>query len=948
MLTVDVLGPLRVTVDGRPVELPAGRLRALLAVLAMSAGRTVPTSRLATAVWGADTPGDPGTNVRTNVKRLRRALGPAAPLVVAGPGAYRLAVDRDGVDALRFGCLLDEAAATPDPVVEQSRLAAALALWRGTPFDGIASDWLEQSVAPALQERYLTALERRVDLGLAGGAPPGPAELAELAGLAERHPLRESLWARLLRVLDAAGRPAQALERYELIRRRLADELGADPSPELRELHATLLAGGVPRGGGAVPRQLPAAIDGFAGRVAELAALDALLRPPDRAGPDGTRARSPLTAVITGTAGVGKTTLAVQWANRVADRFPDGQLCIDLRGYGPSGEAVSSAAAIREFLDALQVPPQRIPEGPAAQAGLYRSLLAGRRMLILVDNARDADQVVPLLPGTPGCLTIVTSRDQLAGLVMSHGAHPITLGLLPPDEARRLLALRLGADRITAEAEAAEDIAARCAGLPLALAIVAARAAIHPAHPLAALADKLRDGLSALESTADMRAVFSWSYEALSDPAARLFRLVAGLHPVRDGTIATAASLAGAPASRVRAPLAELTRANLLSEHVPGRYSCHDLLRAYASELSQAHDTDRDAARCRLVDYYVHTASAAQRLVGGDVEDGMGAGAAAPGDPGVRMTDFPGRDEAMAWFEAERPALLATLGLAEDLRLDRQVCRLARALFVFLHGRGHWHDRAETQRAAVAAAGRLGDPVEQSRAYRNLAFALADLGRFDEAHRSLDLALERSHDDLAGQAWTHYRRDIVYALQGREADALDAARRAYELFDELGDQVGRAIALTDLGWYQGRLGDHGQALELCEQALVLHQKLGNLAYEAHAWSCLADVRLRMGDPARAIPCYHRAVDLFRRFDDPYAEASTLAHVGACHHLAGDLEAAREQWRRAYALLGDLASTAVDQIHTQLTIIDTSAADAFRRHLDPSPEVERRRVATGNS
>ncbi|MER7542597.1 tetratricopeptide repeat protein [Spirillospora sp. NPDC127506] len=188
----------------------------------------------------------------------------------------------------------------------------------------------------------------------------------------------------------------------------------------------------------------------------------------------------------------------------------------------------------------------------------------------------------------------------------------------------------------------------------------------------------------------------------------------------------------------------------------------------------------------------------------------------------------------------------------------------------------------------------------------------------------------------------------MYALQGREADALDAARRAYELFDELGDQVGRAIALTDLGWYQGRLGDHGQALELCEQALVLHQKLGNLAYEAHAWSCLADVRLRMGDPARAIPCYHRAVDLFRRFDDPYAEASTLAHVGACHHLAGDLEAAREQWRRAYALLGDLASTAVDQIHTQLTIIDTSAADAFRRHLDPSPEVERRRVATGNS
>ncbi|MCP9980231.1 NB-ARC domain-containing protein [Actinomadura madurae] len=644
-------------------------------MLAMSAGRTVPTSRLATAVWGADAPGDPGTNVRANVKRLRRALGSAAPLVVARPGAYQLAVDQDSVDALRFGRLLDEAAAAPDPVVEQSRLAAALALWRGPPFDGIASDWLEQSVAPALQERYLTALERRVDLGLASGAPPDPTELTELA---ERHPLRESLWARLLRVLAASGRPAQALERYELIRRRLADELGTDPSPELRELHATLLAGGVPRGGGAVPRQLPAGTDGFAGRVAELAALDSLLRPPDQAGPAGTRSRSPLIAVITGTAGIGKTTLAVQWANRVADRFPDGQLCIDLRGYGPSGETVSSAAAIREFLDALQVPPQRIPEGPAAQAGLYRSLLAGRRMLILVDNARDADQVVPLLPGTPGCLTVVTSRDQLAGLVMTYGAHPITLGLLPPEEARRLLALRLGADRIAAEVEAADDIVDRCAGLPLALAIVAARAAIHPRHPLAALADELRDGLSALESTADMRAVFSWSYDALSDAAARLFRLVAGLHPVRDGTIATAASLAGVPASRVRAPLAELTRANLLSEHVPGRYSCHDLLRAYACELGQTRDTDLEAARYRLVDHYVHTASAAQRLVGGDVEDDIGADLAAPGTPGVCVTGFSGRDEAMAWFEAERPALLAALSLAEDLRLDRQVCRLAR------------------------------------------------------------------------------------------------------------------------------------------------------------------------------------------------------------------------------------------------------------------------------
>ena len=251
-------------------------------------------------------------------------------------------------------------------------------------------------------------------------------------------------------------------------------------------------------------------------------------------------------------------------------------------------------------------------------------------------------------------------------------------------------------------------------------------------------------------------------------------------------------------------------------------------------------------------------------------------------------------------------------------------------MFGFLHGRGFWHDRAETQRAAVAAARRLGDPVEESRAYRNLAFALADLGRFDEAHRNLDAALQRSQDDPAGQAWTHYRRDIVYALQGREADALDAARRAHDLFERLGDQVGRAIALTDLGFHHGRLGNHAQALELCEQALILHQRLGNLAHEAHTWSCLADTHLQLGDPAAAIPCFRQALNLFREFRDPYAEASTLAHLGACHHLSGNPAAAVEQWLHADALLSDLDRSATEQIQNQLAIIDRAVADAFRQ------------------
>ncbi|MCP9968741.1 NB-ARC domain-containing protein [Actinomadura madurae] len=436
----------------------------------------------------------------------------------------------------------------------------------------------------------------------------------------------------------------------------------------------------------------------------------------------------------------------MRWAHGVADRFPDGQLYVNLRGYDPSAEAVRPEAAVLELLGALQVPPHRIPDGEAARAGLYRSLLAGRRMLVLLDNARDADQVAPLLPGAPGCLVVVTSRDHLAGLVLTYGAHPLTLGLLPPEEAQRLLAARIGRDRLAAEPVAAEEIVRCCAGLPLALAIVAARAAIHPEHPLAAMAGELRDTLGALEPAADVRAIFSWSYDTLDEAAARLFRLVAGLHPGPESTIGAAASLAGVPASRVRVPLADLTRANLLTEHAPGRYSCHDLLRAYAAELCEAVDADREAARHRVVDHYVHTAYAAARHLHGHIET---VPPGAPG-PGVSITGFAAPDQALAWSTAERAALLAALKLAAELMLDRHVCHLARALFVFLHRQGRWHDQAETGRAALAAARRAGDPAEQARAHRNLAWTLADLGHFDDAHHHLDAAVERSRDDPAG------------------------------------------------------------------------------------------------------------------------------------------------------------------------------------------------------
>ena len=933
VMAVGLLGPLQVSVAGRPVELPAGRLRALLAVLALSAGQTVSVDRLATAVWGEDPPGDPRANVQTNVKRLRRVLG--TELIVTQRGGYVLDAEPDRVDALRFVRLLDEATTAPDPATQRDRLADALALWRGAPFDGVRSEWLERTQSPRLQERYLAGLERSVDLDLADGRHAGLA--AELEELTARFPLRESLWARLLRVLERSGRPAEALARYDEIRVRLAEELGADPGPELRQVHADLLAGGAPELTGSVrpvvadrvvPRQLPAGIDGFVGRDAELKALDSLL-----GNQHGSRRRPVVIAVIAGPAGIGKTTLAVHWAHRVADRFPDGQLYGNLRGFDPSGHPAEAAEAIRGFLDALQLPPERIPVSPEAQAGLYRSLLAGKRMLVLLDNARDADQVRPLLPGTPGCLVVVTSRNQLSGLVAANGAHPLTLDLLTDEEARLLLAHRLSHNRITLEPDATNEIVTWCAHLPLALAIVAARAAAYPTHPLAALAGQLRDARGGLDlladgdTTTDVRAVFSWSYRALSAPAARLFRLL-GLHPGPDITAGAAASLAGIPVSQARPLLADLARAHLVTEPTAGRYALHDLLRAYAGELAHTHDTgaDRRAATHRMLDHYLHTAHTAALYPHGDT--------VTPAAPHARVwpETLTTRDQASAWLVAEQPVLLAAIEQAAHAGFDRHTCQLAAALLTFLHQRGRWHDLIATQQAALDAAHRLGDPAEQARAHRRLALASADLGRYDDAHRHLHHALGLSGElgDLAGQAWTHYHRNLVAALQGHSAEALDAAQRGLRLFQAAGDRVGQAVALTDVGWHQGRLGNHRQALNLLRQALTLHQELDNHPYQAHTWSCLGDTHQQLGEPSQAIACYQQALELFQALGSRHAEASTLAHLGASHHAAGDPDAARAVWQRARDLLDDLDQPAADQIWAQLHHLGQSAAEALFR------------------
>jgi hypothetical protein len=533
--------------------------------------------------------------------------------------------------------------------------------------------------------------------------------VAELTDAVADSPGRERFVAQLMIALYRSGRTADSLAVYRRARQTLTEEYGLEPGRALRDLERLVLLGdqalAMPgqrpatapepigsNGGGLVngqrvdprdgapgihhdagsatvrerpaplpvPAQLPLQPRGFIGRAAELARLDGLL---------AARAESPTATVVcalSGTAGVGKTTLAVHWAHRVADQFPDGQLYVDLRGFGPGGAPVEPEAAIRGFLDALAVPVERVPADQDAQAALYRSVLAGRRMLVVLDNARDTAQVRPLLPGSSTTMVLVTSRDKLAGLVAGVGAAPLVLDVLSTAEAKELVAARVDAGRVEAAPDAVTDIVALCARLPLTLAIAAGRAASRPALPLDALAAELRDAHHRLDAFdtgdagTDVRGVFSWSYQRLGPDAARLFRLL-GLHPGRDLTVAAAASLFGVAPRLVRPLVAELTRASLLTELTIGRYTCHDLLRAYAVELASMVDLadDRRAAVTRLLDGYVAAArNAMDALSPADPAESNGR-RRLPASASASAEQFRSPAEARAWLDAELPNLLA-------------------------------------------------------------------------------------------------------------------------------------------------------------------------------------------------------------------------------------------------------------------------------------------------
>ena len=926
-LSVGVLGPLQVSVDGRPVRVTTGRLRALLVVLAMAAGRAVPVDQVAAALWGEDLPANARRSVQTYVTRLRAVLG--AGLIDTRPRGYLLDVTSEQVDALRFIQLVDAAAAQSDAAARRARLVQALALWRGVPFADVEVPALAGAETAGLVERYLAALEWRVDLDLADGRHRGL--VAELGQLAAEHPLRESLWARLLVALDRCGRPAQALARYEMVRQRIAEELGADPGPELQRLHNDLLAGrplepagGTGPGPGSepevrrqpAPRQLPAGIDGFAGRAHPLKQLDALLT--DECVPDGNAVRI---AALHGPAGVGKTTLAVHWAYRVRDRFPDGQLYVDLRGYHCSGLTVDPVEALCGFLDALGVPQHQLPSGLATLAGRYRSLLSGRRVLIVLDNARDAEHVRPLLPGSPGCLVVVTSRNQLTGLVTAEGAHSVGLDLLTLDEARQLLSRRLGHDRVAAEPHHADDICRRCAGLPLALAIVAARAATHPGFRLAELAEELRDahGLDAFtarDRASEVREVFSWSYRRLSERAARLFRLLPS-HPGPDLTITATASLAGLPVATVRPLLAELAEAHLVAEPVAGRFTSHDLLRSYAAELTRAADPEhtRNAAAHRVLDHYLHTAHAARRLL----RPNYAPVVLEPAQPGVATEPFTTQTQALAWFTAEYPVLLRILSEASRSGYAKHTWRLALALWDFLERQGRWNDLVRTESAAMEAARHLEDDPGQRVVHQALGMVYARLGRDTDALRELRAALHLADEcgNAVARGEAHRALADVLGQRGDHTGALEHAWDALAAHRAIKDRDGQGKALAAIGRHHAESGHHEEALDYCRRALAMQEELSELTAQAATWETIGYSNHRLGRHRQALEGYRHAINLHRQTGHRHAEAHALQLLGDVLAAVGDPAAARDCWLQAVSILDELGHPDVPQIRGRL-------------------------------
>lgn len=997
-MEVRVLGPVELWCAD--TEVPAGppKQRCVLAVLALNAGQPVPADLLVDRVWGERPPGAVTSSLHSYVTRLRRLLAacpaggePSVQLALRG-GSYLLTIDPARVDVLRARGLVQQAGAARRAGRDEEAAALlrqALAGWRGQPLAGLPGDWAGRMRAALAQERLQVLIDCfDVELRLGHHARL----TGELAAAVAEYPLAEPLVGQLMRALYGGGRGAEALDHFAEARRRIREELGAELGPALVGLHQRILRGdpaltvdggqplgpadgadagtaagpqdsadaGTPAPG---PAQLPADIADFTGRQAEVAELVGILDTAHRSTPV-------VISAIEGTGGVGKSSLAIHVAHRLADRFPDGQLYANLHGATSGVAPVAPVEVLGRWLRALGVEPGGIPGEVEEAAARFRSQVADRRMLVVLDDAVDVAQVLPLLPGAPGCGVMITSRRSLAGLP---GATHVPLNVLDHDEAVALLARLAGADRVSAEPQAAAELAALCGYLPLALRIVGARLAVRPGWPLSAFAARLADAQTRLDEldVADIgvRASFAVSHRELAgseDPvgqsAAAAFPLL-GLLDGPDFGVPVAARLLDLPEPRAMRVLDRLVDTRLLEAPAPGRYRFHDLLRLYARELvGRTHpEVDRTLALTRAIGCYVATAWNAFAVLRPDDHR------LADADPlwWTGGLEFADAAAALHWLETERPNLTAAVAQAAQGtgRLATAAPQLAHALFGFCQVRGYNDDWVAVNELAIVVAARTGERAVQARAHNDLGLArlrqgrhelaLAALerslelyrdlgdrageaaslnglsralwlqGRYDEAVTRLHgtLATYRLLDDPSGQARTLGNLGVVYERQGRYDEALACHRESLAIFDKLGNRHGYAITLTNIGSVYELLERHAGALEHQRQSLAIFRELGDRHGQAETLKSLGIVHSRLAQHAEALASLGRARTIYRDLGDPYGEAETLRELGAALLAMGRPEEARPALRQALEAFRRVRAGDADEVQALLSTLD---------------------------
>ncbi|WP_160097044.1 AfsR/SARP family transcriptional regulator [Kibdelosporangium aridum] len=919
-----LLGPLRAWRHGVEIELGPPQQRLLLSVLLAYAGKPVSLDTLVDLLWEDEPPSSAVNVVHRYVGTLRRLFEPELPTRATGSwlireaGAYRLAVDAESCDLAEYREHTAQArkqAGLGDKAGAVATYISALKLWQGRVAHGVAAPARARAIFLDMDHEGCRVICEAADVALEAGRAADVVPYLRLAVSLDEY--NEAMQARLMLALAAAGNQAAALQTFETVRDKLASELGVEPGPELTAAFRAVLTPQTVEETPLItpivqPAQLPPDLPAFAGREAELKYLESLL--PDR--PTGL-----VTVAIDGMPGSGKTTLAVHWAHSVADRFPDGQLYVNMRGFDPDHVQLTAAEALRGFLDALGIAASRIPPSVDAQSALYRSVLSNRRVLVLIDNAREIADIRPLLPGAAGCLVIVTSRSRLGGLVASEGAQAMTLHALSAEEARETLVRRLGREKVETEADAVEEIISLCGRLPLALAIVAARAAAYPHFPLSAIIAKLKQAKGTLQGfrdddgELDVHTAFSWSYRILSPDAARLFRLLS-VHIGVDTSVEAAASIGGLSVPRAQALLDELTRIRFLTEHEPGRYLAHDLIRTYAIEKRIQVDSaeEQHEALGRLLDYYVHMSYAAYlRLPPHQIFPPPPAPR-----PGVTLSEVPNLTTALNWFNSERHVIQLLVKTAAEHGFLPHTWYLAITTQQYYQRRGLAHDWETTTRIALAAAKEAGDPYVLARVHRSLAGAYYLLRRCEDALEQLKITEEllTQLGKTTDFAYLYSNYATVYSELGREAEAVAYHRRALVLYEEAGDRKGEAISLHAMAAGLSMLDKNVDAIGLVNRAMDIYLSLGDRHGEGNCWECLGLIHKNMGDPEQAVSCMKRAVEIYREVHALAEAANVLIVLGDTMNSAATREAL-SAWRTALSIYEELRLPS-DDVRARLT------------------------------